>query len=103
MRGLDRLRLWLDVWAAAPTEPRIRAACQQLYGAWHQHLRAALDQAIADGDISPVADTGREVDRLVATVDGLSLRATIDPDTWPPPTLRRILADALATIGRPAG
>jgi AcrR family transcriptional regulator len=96
-------RLWLDVWAAAPTEPRIRAACQELYRAWHHHLRASLDQAIADGDISPVADPGREVDRLVATVDGLSLRATIDPDTWPPPALRQVLADALETIGHPAG
>lgn len=60
-------------------------------------------QAIADGDISPVADPGREVDRLVATVDGLSLRATIDPETWPPPALRKVLADALETIGHPAG
>lgn len=91
-------RLWLDLWAAAPTDPQIAAACRHLYQRWREELTSAMEEAVADGDLPPEIATPRQMDLLIATVDGLCVQAIIDPDRVSPADLKRSVADHLAHL-----
>lgn len=94
----DDTRLWLDLWAAAPTDPNIAAACRLLYQRWREELTSAMEEAIAVGELPRALLVAREVDLLMATMDGLCVQAIIEPERWPPTALREALSDRIAAL-----
>lgn len=77
--SIENWRFVLSVRASALVDPTLGVFVENIAGIWHAELPQALEAAglVADGD----AHTA--VDHLVAVVDGVSLRATTDPASWP--------------------
>jgi TetR/AcrR family transcriptional repressor of uid operon len=61
-------------------------------------MREIFDEAVASGEMPPVADMDATISMLQAAVDGIALRQINDPDLSPArvePLLRRLLAGVL--------
>ena len=61
-------------------------------------LAVVLDQARQRGQLPHHDDSGTQAERLIAVVDGISLQALFDPDSWPPERQLAHLDDVLADL-----
>jgi TetR/AcrR family transcriptional regulator, transcriptional repressor of bet genes len=87
-------RVWLDYWARAIHEPRLAAIHRDHYARITGALAAALiDQAGFEPERANIA-----ADAIVAAVDGLGTRATVEPDQWPATRQRRTLTALLTPL-----
>ncbi len=92
-------RVWLTVRSGALADPELADFHRHMYDEWGAELRRRL---------RPVLDAGPDgshlawsVDHVMAVIDGIALRATLDPDAWPPERQRSHLVAALATLAEP--
>jgi AcrR family transcriptional regulator len=69
-------RIWIDAWAVALREPRIRRLLKRLDRQWQDILRGVIDDGVASGAFT-CADPAASVARLSALVDGLSVAAVV--------------------------
>ena len=89
-------RVWLSVRSGALADPELADFHHHMYDEWGAELRRRLGPAL---DAGP----GRHplpwaVDHVMAVIDGIALRATLDRDAWPAERQRSHLAAALATL-----
>ncbi len=75
-------RVWLLYGAEAVNEKRLRRVYQQYDEQVRNMIRATLDQAIADQELSASIDPELEANRLLALSDGVSMQALFDRDYW---------------------
>lgn len=89
-------RVWVDFWARAAHDERLGREQEARYRNWHRSLVAVLEQAV------PAGMRGRDADAvahdLMALVDGIGIRALIDPHVWTPAYQRDALRRYLAGI-----
>ena len=75
-------------------------------GAFRRALGRHLDEAVADGETAAGVDADDALDRLLALLDGLSVRAVLEPARLPAARQRTLLdqeVDRLrATAGAPS-
>lgn len=69
-------RLWIDAWALAQREPRIRAVLRRLDRRWSAALREIVDDGVDQG-VFTCADPAATVTRMSALLDGLSVAALV--------------------------
>ena len=69
-------RLWIDAWALAQREPRIRAVLRRMDRRWCTALREVVDEGVQQGAFS-CPDPAATVKRVSALVDGLSVAALV--------------------------
>lgn len=86
-------RVWLAFWGGAMGDERHRARHRDYYVRMVGQLAEALATV---GGMSP-EDANRRADAIVAAVDGIGARATLEPEFWPAPRQR----EALATLLKP--
>jgi TetR/AcrR family transcriptional repressor of bet genes len=67
-------RVWLAFWGQAADDEELQREQRDRYREWADLL----------GDLLDLAPDDPSVDRLIAAVDGIGIRATLDPDTFPP-------------------
>ena len=88
-------RVWLAFWGRAMADPRLRA----IHRAHHSKI---VDRLI--GPLQSLRDPApplsqkqlhRQADALIAAIDGVGTRATLEPELWPPKRQRETLADLL--------
>lgn len=93
--GLREWRVWLAFWGRAITDDRRRAMHHTYYSQILDRLIERLP-SLRTGD--PPA-TGRELarcaDAVVAAIDGVGIRATLEPELWPPARQRDVLSSLL--------
>jgi AcrR family transcriptional regulator len=65
-------RLWIDAWALAQREPRIRAVLRRMDRRWCAVLRGVVEQGVAE-EAFECADPDAMVIRISALLDGLSV------------------------------
>lgn len=82
-------RVWLAFWGRAIVDDRLRALHARYYAEIVGRLAEAL-QSRRPGIAAKQAEA--LADALVAAVDGVGTRATLEPETWPPERQRRTLA-----------
>lgn len=92
--ALENWRFTLSVRAAALSDPAFRRYDETIAAHWASFLPDELRPTLGDA----ADDTA---DQLVAVLDGLSLRAAVDPDAWPPERQRRLLDLAWRSLGSP--
>lgn len=69
----DEWRVWLAFWGRAAGDPQLEQEQRTRYREWSALIAQLLHLAPDDP----------EVDELIATVDGIGVRATLDPDAFP--------------------
>jgi len=69
-------RLWIDAWALAQREPRIRAVLRRMDQRWCTALRAVVDEGVEQGTFTCL-DPAATVTRVSALLDGLSVAALV--------------------------
>lgn len=83
-------RSWLSFWGRAIVNPRLCRLHQNAYARFTAHLASATGEAPARArDLA---------DAIIAAIDGIGIRATLEPRDWPPQRQRRILRTILLPL-----
>lgn len=83
-------RVWLAYWGRAPFSEKLRLIHQQYY----IDIEAALYDDLKDAMPEP-----RQVAQaIIAAVDGVGTRATLEPESWPPARQRALLTQLLSPL-----
>jgi len=83
-------RVWLAYWGRAPFSDQLRQIHQQYY--------LDIEAALCDGLAASVADPQILAAAIIAAVDGVGTRATLEPEAWPPARQKALLAELLTPI-----
>ena len=83
-------RVWLAYWGRAPFSAELSEVHRQYYLEIEAALAARLRSAVADPDFVAVA--------IIAAIDGIGTRATLEPDAWPEARQRRLLKALVAPL-----
>ena len=80
--GRRQWRVWFAFWGRAIVEERLRALHAHYYRQITELLAALLAKRQAQGIVSATHSPADLADLVVAAVDGLGVRATLEPETW---------------------
>jgi AcrR family transcriptional regulator len=90
--------LWVELWLRAARRPELRETAARLYERMHRWFGGAIEAGIAGGEFADT-DVDALVDRTLAMLDGLGIRALIRDPAVPLPRARsevwRVLAGEL--------
>ena len=89
-------RVWLSVRAGALADPDLADFHHHMYDEWGEELRRRVRPELADPGDGPALDWA--VDHLMAVIDGIALRATLDRAAWPAHRQRSHVAAAVSTL-----
>jgi AcrR family transcriptional regulator len=81
--------IWVNYWATAATSGTLGAEQRRHYRAWHHIIEGMLTTLRDRGRLRDGIQPAAAAELLTTVVDGIGLRATVDPDGWP---ARRLLA-----------
>lgn len=99
-------RVWLAYWGRAIVDERLRDVHRGYYDAIIDRLAAQLRGLQTRADAATASGAARCANALVAAVDGVGTRATLEPDRWPPErqneTLAMLLRPMLEAFARPS-
>lgn len=88
--GRKSWRVWLSYWGRAPFSEKLRLIHQQYY----IDIEAALLE-----ELKGSADDPRLLAQaIIAAVDGIGTRATLEPESWPPARQRALLKQLLTPL-----
>ncbi len=87
-------RVWLAFWGRAIADERLRTIHRDYYARIVGQLAEGLSGA---PDLSP-EDANRLADAIVAAVDGVGTRATLEPELWPPARQRETLSTLILPL-----
>lgn len=83
-------RVWLAYWGRAPFSEKLRQIHQQYY--------LDIETAVAD-DLDGIASDPRQVAAaIIAAIDGVGTRATLEPEAWPRERQRALLGQLLGPL-----
>lgn len=85
-------RVWLAFWGRAITDKRLRAVHHNYYQTFVDRLTGHLLPLIATTSKQKIRTYA---DAVIAALDGVGTRATLEPDQWPPRRQREILTSLL--------
>jgi TetR/AcrR family transcriptional repressor of bet genes len=95
-------RVWLAFWGRAIADERLSAIHRQYYREIGERMTGPL-AALRPAPPAPTRDALRRCsDQVVAAIDGVGTRATLEPEHWPPKrqkeTLRALLTPLLTVF-----
>lgn len=90
-------RIWLQFWGRAMHNPTLGPRHEDYYRQITATLAASLRQHVISTKANALADA------IVATVDGIGVRATLEPNAWPPARQKQLLAQMLTPLFDAAG
>jgi TetR/AcrR family transcriptional repressor of bet genes len=90
--------VWVNYWATAATSGTLGAEQRRHYNSWHLIIEGVLTALKETGRIRDEIEPAAAADLLMTIVDGLGLRATVDPEGWPAKRLLGCLDRELTLI-----
>ncbi|MDP1632319.1 MAG: TetR/AcrR family transcriptional regulator [Caulobacter sp.] len=84
-------RVWFAFWGRAIVNERLRALHRDYYAEISRRLTRTLTILQDAGRLPPGATAADVADAVIAVIDGLGVRATFEPDLWPPARQVRVL------------
>lgn len=93
--GRREWRVWLAFWGRAIADERLRALNQRYYGEIVDRLIDVLPSLRTGVPASSRRELRRCADAVIAAIDGVGTRATLEPELWPPNRQRETLATLL--------
>ncbi|WP_028923065.1 TetR/AcrR family transcriptional regulator [Pseudonocardia acaciae] len=94
--------VWIEFVTAARTYPALADLAHETAAGAREVVRRVLTRALAAGEVRAELDLDREVGRLWALIDGLSLNAVLNPDLVGPSDCVAALHAHLDELRRPA-
>ncbi len=85
---LEEWQVWLAFWGRAAGDPDLQTEQHARYREWSSLVGGLLGRAPDHPD----------VDRVIATVDGIGIRATLDPDAFTTDRQRAAIGQLLASV-----
>jgi AcrR family transcriptional regulator len=79
----DDWAIWIEFWALAHRAPRFRDQYDQIYSRWRAPFLDALSDGVRQGVFDMRESPTDAVDRLTAEIEGLRIRAMLDPALMP--------------------
>lgn len=79
----DETRLEMQFWARSLGDQALMDVQRREMERFRKQLRRHLDEAVADGECPPGSDQEDALERLLALLDGISLRAVLEPSRLP--------------------
>jgi AcrR family transcriptional regulator len=80
----DETRMEVQFWARSLGDDALLDVQRRETAGFRRQLRRHLDEAVADHELGTRADPDDALERLLALMDGLSVRAVIEPLRLPP-------------------
>ena len=105
--GRREWRVWLSFWGRAIADPVLRKMHQDYYRAFTDKLTISLltlrpsppARGVAQATSAQEMAMAREcADAVIAAIDGIGTRATLDPDLWDAERQRQTLAALLSPL-----
>ncbi len=93
--GRREWRVWLAFWGRAVADARLRAIHRRYYAAIVARLMGLLPALCAEAPAIASRRLRRCADAVIAAIDGVGARATLEPREWPPRRQRETLAGLL--------
>jgi TetR/AcrR family transcriptional repressor of bet genes len=93
-------KVWLAFWGRAMSDARLRAKHRAAYAAFTANTLAGIREMEKHGLANPKADARAMADALIAVVDGLGIRVSLEPEDWPPARRMKTLRAAVGPILR---
>lgn len=90
--------VWLAFWARGLTMAAYRTEQQQRYAEYQALIEHALRGAVDSDELSDTVNLADEAVRLIANIDGLGVRAMLDPDGLPADRIIELLDNHLQTL-----
>jgi len=84
-------RVWLSVRTEVLFDPALKPVHDRMYASWESAARVALGRL-------DLPDPEWSIAQVVAVIDGIAVRATVDPAAWPPDLQLEHARAGLATI-----
>lgn len=72
--------IWIEFWSLCNRDLRFRAQYASIYQKWREPFNQAIAEGVASGQFQPTSDIEDVVDRLTAEIEGLRVRAVLEPD-----------------------
>jgi TetR/AcrR family transcriptional repressor of bet genes len=83
-------RVWLAYWGRAPFSEKLR----QIHAQYYLDIETAISE-----DLEGLTENPRQVAAaIIAAIDGLGTRATLEPEAWPKERQRALLTTVLAPL-----
>ncbi|BAN00788.1 TetR/AcrR family transcriptional regulator [Ilumatobacter coccineus] len=95
----DDWRIWFAFWSEALASPALAKDQRRRARAETKRIVTCLQRMRDDGALPTGVDIERAADRLSALVPGIAAEAVFDPSRWTATRQRRVLTDALVSLG----
>jgi TetR/AcrR family transcriptional repressor of bet genes len=91
-------RVWLAFWGRAIADERLRALHRKYYAEIVDRLSELLPSIRTAHPAPSRQRRQRCADAMIAAIDGIGTRATLEPELWPPKRQRQTLATLLLPL-----
>lgn len=91
-------RVWLAFWGRAIADERLRAVHRGHYSRIVERLIEPLLSLRVSAPKLSRREVRRYADALIAAIDGVGTRATLEPELWPPQRQRETLTELLLPL-----
>ncbi len=100
--GRAETKVWYCFWSRAMHNDVLARRQRAMHRRWRSRVTTLLSAMQERGEIRLTLDPADEAEALCAMINGLGLRATLDPRDWPAARQKRLLQNYLARLA-PAG
>lgn len=97
-RGRAETKVWYCFWSRAMHDNHLAKSQRSMHQQWRTRVGKLLCAMQKRGEIVLRHDAEDEAEALCAMINGLGLRATLDPGEWPAARQVRLLEDYLSRL-----
>jgi AcrR family transcriptional regulator len=99
----DETRMEVQFWARSLGDEALLDVQRRETAAFRGQLRKHLDEAVAAGELGGTVDPDDALERLLALMDGISVRAVIEPSRLPPARQLALLDEEMRRLSGAQG